>query len=364
LTHRIVVDGSNIAHHGRQKTPSLNQLLTGVEALATQYPGADILLIVDANFAHRIDNNEVAKFRRESRQRPILQPPSGTVGRGDALVCAVGDQALKANDSVVIVTNDSYAEHQAAYPWLLDEGRVLGGTLVPGLGWVFLPRKIGPTRDPAEAKPTLVVGGDDQEAAGRVKWDEPLREWEAEILEAEPAEGMADTTTATANASTPDAVANVWYEAGQVVEGTVAWVSNYGAFVALERGGKGLVHKSELSEDVVTDVRDVINRGETMFVLVQGRNEKGHYRLSKKDADTKARGQFDAAVYLAELSYDEEGNYIYPVGFDPDAGEWLPEFEDERLAWEAQYFKAQSAWERHRELLRAEGVVFPDIQGM
>lgn len=353
MNQRLVVDGSNLAHHRRQKNPSLAQLLACLDALSAWCPEAQITLVVDANFGYRIDEHEVARFKREAQERPILQPPSGTVGRGDALVCAIAEMLVKSGEQVVVVSNDAYAEHQAAHPWLLDEGRVLGATLVPEVGWAFLPRRFGRGLDPTGARPTLAPPAESPEQAADVGWDEPLRDWESEMLSAEPAES--------ASAPEPEAPSqpaqkrNVWYEAGQVVEGTATWVAEYGAFVALSRGGKGRVHKSELAEDIVSDAREAIGRGERLFVMVQGRNEKGHYRLSRKSADAKAREDFDPSAYFAEFSYDEEGNYIYPAGYDPVAGEWLPDFEEERKAWWGQYREAHAAWERHREMLGLEG---------
>jgi small subunit ribosomal protein S1 len=46
-------------------------------------------------------------------------------------------------------------------------------------------------------------------------------------------------------------------------------------------------------------------------------------------------------------SYDEQGNYIYPEGFDPETGEWLEGYEEQRATWEEQYAKAHTRWEAH-----------------
>jgi small subunit ribosomal protein S1 len=49
-------------------------------------------------------------------------------------------------------------------------------------------------------------------------------------------------------------------------------------------------------------------------------------------------------------TYDEQGNYIYPEGFDPETGEWLEGFEKQREEWERQYAEAQARFEAHRLL--------------
>jgi len=46
--------------------------------------------------------------------------------------------------------------------------------------------------------------------------------------------------------------------------------------------------------------------------------------------------------------YDEQGNYKYPEGFDPEANEWLEGFDAQREAWEAQYAEAQARFEAHK----------------
>ena len=47
--------------------------------------------------------------------------------------------------------------------------------------------------------------------------------------------------------------------------------------------------------------------------------------------------------------YDEEGNYKYPEGFDPESNEWLEGYENQRAAWEQQYADAQTRWEAHKK---------------
>ena len=48
-------------------------------------------------------------------------------------------------------------------------------------------------------------------------------------------------------------------------------------------------------------------------------------------------------------SYDEDGNYIYPDGFDPETGEWQDGFDEARAAWEKQYAEALERWTAHKQ---------------
>jgi small subunit ribosomal protein S1 len=47
-------------------------------------------------------------------------------------------------------------------------------------------------------------------------------------------------------------------------------------------------------------------------------------------------------------SYDEQGNYLYPEGFDPETNEWLPGHETAQAEWERQYAEAQVRFEAHK----------------
>jgi small subunit ribosomal protein S1 len=47
-------------------------------------------------------------------------------------------------------------------------------------------------------------------------------------------------------------------------------------------------------------------------------------------------------------TYDDQGNYVYPDGFDSETGEWLEGYETQREEWEQQYAEARSRFEAHR----------------
>ena len=57
--------------------------------------------------------------------------------------------------------------------------------------------------------------------------------------------------------------------------------------------------------------------------------------------------EFDPTLYGMAATYDEAGNYVYPDGFDPETGEWLEGFDEQRAVWEDQYAKAHTRWEAH-----------------
>ncbi|MBQ9314035.1 MAG: S1 RNA-binding domain-containing protein [Clostridia bacterium] len=71
---------------------------------------------------------------------------------------------------------------------------------------------------------------------------------------------------------------------GEIVEGTVADIMNYGAFIKLEDGKSGLVHISEVSKDYVEDIHKVLKSGDKVKAKVLSINEKGKIALSIKKA--------------------------------------------------------------------------------
>jgi hypothetical protein len=131
---RVVVDGSNFATEGRV-TPSLVQLDEAVRAFLEENPGAEMIVVADASFAHRVAPGERERFKEAELAGEIVTPPAGAVGRGDAFILKIADR-IKG----VVLSNDSFQEFHDDYPWLFETGRLIGGKPVHGVGWVFTPR--------------------------------------------------------------------------------------------------------------------------------------------------------------------------------------------------------------------------------
>ena len=82
-----------------------------------------------------------------------------------------------------------------------------------------------------------------------------------------------------------------------------------------------------------------------------------HISLSLKQANDSvdpASEDFDPALYGMPAEYDEQGNYKYPEGFDPNTNEWIAGYEKQREEWEAQYAAAHQLWEEHKEFVAKE----------
>ena len=72
-------------------------------------------------------------------------------------------------------------------------------------------------------------------------------------------------------------------QVGSILEGKVTSIMKFGAFVALEGGGSGLVHISEIANTFVEDVHDYLQTGQAVKVLVLSA-ENGRVNLSIKKA--------------------------------------------------------------------------------
>ena len=131
---RVVVDGSNMATEGRSD-PSLAQLDEVLRAFQAENPRVELIVVADATFAHRVAPGERARFQQREIEGTIVTPPAGAIGRGDAFILKIADRIAG-----VVLSNDSFQEFHHLYPWLFDEGRLIGGKPVPGVGWIFTPR--------------------------------------------------------------------------------------------------------------------------------------------------------------------------------------------------------------------------------
>ncbi|MFB9776720.1 30S ribosomal protein S1 [Brevibacterium otitidis] len=141
---------------------------------------------------------------------------------------------------------------------------------------------------------------------------------------------------------------------GQIVPGKVTKLVPFGAFVRVEDGIEGLVHISELAVRHIDLPEQVVSVDETIYVKVIDIDlERRRISLSLKQAnegvDPEATEFLDPALYGMVQEYDEDGNYKYPEGFDPETQEWMEGYEAQREAWEQEYAAAQARWEEHKK---------------
>ena len=74
----------------------------------------------------------------------------------------------------------------------------------------------------------------------------------------------------------------------KVYEGKVAKIMDFGAFVAITPNKDGLVHISQISEERVKDVKDVLSEGDVVKVKVLEVDKQGRVKLTMKGVDQNA----------------------------------------------------------------------------
>ena len=135
--------------------------------------------------------------------------------------------------------------------------------------------------------------------------------------------------------------------------GKVTKLVPFGAFVRVEEGIEGLVHVSELAERHVEIPEQVVQVNDDVMVkIIDIDLERRRISLSLKQANEgvdPVSDDFDPTLYGMTATYDDQGNYVYPEGFDPETGEWLEGFDKQREEWERQYAEAHARWEAHKK---------------
>jgi len=102
------------------------------------------------------------------------------------------------------------------------------------------------------------------------------------------------------------------YKIGDVVTGTVSKITSYGAFVELKEGIDGLVHISQISEERVEKVKDVLKTGDEITA-----------RVIKIDRDERRIG-----LSIKAAAYDEEQFAAEAGSFDSLGGDELTSLGD------------------------------------
>ncbi|MBE6082234.1 MULTISPECIES: S1 RNA-binding domain-containing protein [Tissierellales] len=74
---------------------------------------------------------------------------------------------------------------------------------------------------------------------------------------------------------------------GEVVDGTITGITNFGAFIQLAEGKTGLVHISEISDHYVQKVSDYLKKDQKVKVKVLSISKEGKISLSIRQAKPK-----------------------------------------------------------------------------
>lgn len=73
------------------------------------------------------------------------------------------------------------------------------------------------------------------------------------------------------------------FEAGQIFEGKVISIKEFGAFIEFAPGKEGMVHISKISKDRVNKVEDVLKLDDIVKVVCLGKDKMGRFSFSMRD---------------------------------------------------------------------------------
>ena len=90
-------------------------------------------------------------------------------------------------------------------------------------------------------------------------------------------------------------------EVGQIIEGTVSGITNFGAFIELGEGKTGMVHISEIADAYVKDINAYLKINERVKVKVLSIDEKGKIGLSIRQA-----GELKKSSRPADVDWSKE----------------------------------------------------------
>ena len=78
------------------------------------------------------------------------------------------------------------------------------------------------------------------------------------------------------------------FEAGQIYNGKVVSIKEFGAFLEFAPGKEGLVHISKISKERINRVEDVLTLGDVVKVVCMGKDKMGRISFSMKDVPAEA----------------------------------------------------------------------------
>ena len=78
------------------------------------------------------------------------------------------------------------------------------------------------------------------------------------------------------------------FEEGQIFEGTVVSIKEFGAFIEFAPGKEGMVHSSKVANERINHVEDVLTLGDKVKVVCLGKDKMGRISFSIKDVPAEA----------------------------------------------------------------------------
>ncbi len=105
---------------------------------------------------------------------------------------------------------------------------------------------------------------------------------------------------------------------GDIVEGFVTGITNFGAFIQLEKNKTGLVHISEISHDYVNNVSDYLKKDQKVKVKVLSVNKDDKISLSIRQAQPKRK-----TSNPGQADFKQEDSKVKSMSFEDKMAKFL-----------------------------------------
>ncbi len=115
-------------------------------------------------------------------------------------------------------------------------------------------------------------------------------------------------------------------EVGQILEGSVSGITNFGAFIELPEGKTGMVHISEIADAYVKDIHTYLKLQDKVKVKVLSIDERGKISLSIRRAiEVKKTSR------PAEVDWNKEVKVNNPISFEDNLSRFMKDSEERLL---------------------------------
>lgn len=112
-------------------------------------------------------------------------------------------------------------------------------------------------------------------------------------------------------------------EEGMIVEGTVANITKFGAFIQLAGGRTGLVHISEIADTYIKDINSYLKDKQKVLVKVLNIDKDGKINLSIKQAHVAKK-----TTKPIEIDWQQEFNKSQTGSFEDQLARFMKESEE------------------------------------
>lgn len=113
-------------------------------------------------------------------------------------------------------------------------------------------------------------------------------------------------------------------QVGAIVEGIVSGITNFGAFVDIEKGKTGLVHISEVADEYVKNIHDYLKNRQKVRVKVLSIESNGKISLSIKQAALPKK----RSVRPAEVEWTDPAERQSDMSFEDQISQFLKDSEE------------------------------------